>query len=188
MKLIILDRDGVINQDSDQYVRTVDEWIPIPGSIQAIAALSQAGYTIAIATNQSGIGREYYTLDTLQLMHEKMQQLVSAAGGTVDYIAFCPHIDADQCQCRKPLPGMLSEILETTAAPAATTWMVGDSLRDLQAAWPLNIATALVTTGKGEKTLANPELKPDTPVFSDLAHFSRHLLNGEPALTLPTGR
>ncbi len=187
MKLIILDRDGVINQDSDQYVRSVDEWIAIPGSIQAIADLSKADFTIAIATNQSGIGRGYYSLVTLDAMHQKMQQLVSDAGGSVDHIVFCPHIDADNCQCRKPLPGMLSQILQTTAAQACETWMVGDSLRDLQAAWALDIKTALVKTGKGEKTLMNPALKTDTAIFRDLAHFSLHLLQDEPPINFSIG-
>jgi D-glycero-D-manno-heptose 1,7-bisphosphate phosphatase len=187
MKLIILDRDGVINQDSDQYVRCVDEWIAIPGSLQAIADLSNAGYTIAIATNQSGISRGYYSLDTLDAMHQKMQQLVKEAGGLVDHIAFCPHVDADECQCRKPLPGMLGDLLLTTGALPYRTWMVGDSLRDLQAAWALDIDTALVKTGKGEKTLLNPDLKSSTPIFRDLAHFSQFLLHDEPALEPPTG-
>ena len=187
MKLIILDRDGVINQDSDQYVRSVDEWIAIPGSIQAIADLSNAGYTIAIATNQSGIARGYYSLDTLEAMHQKMQQLVKDAGGLVDHIAFCPHVDVDECRCRKPLPGMLSDLLQTTAALPSNTWMVGDSLRDLQAAWALDIDTVLVKTGKGDKTLLNPALKPDTLVFRDLAHFSQHLLKDAPAINPHTG-
>lgn len=176
MQLIILDRDGVINQDSDNYVRTVDEWIPLPGSIEAVAGLSKAGFTIAIATNQSGIGREYYTLATLDAMHLKMDKLVTEAGGKIDQIEFCPHVDADQCQCRKPQPGMLSRILQITGAQPANCWMVGDSLRDLQAAWPLKIKTALVRTGKGEKTQHHPELPTDTPVFDDLAGFAQHLL------------
>ncbi len=184
MQLIILDRDGVINQDSDKYVRTVDEWIPLPGSIQAIADLSKAGFTIAIATNQSGIGRKYYSQATLDAMHLKMDKLVTLAGGKIDHIEFCPHVDADHCQCRKPKSGMLSHILQITAAQPSNCWMVGDSLRDLQAAWPLSIKTALVKTGKGDKTQRHPELPASTPIFQDLAHFAQHLLATKPSTLL----
>lgn len=133
MKLIILDRDGVINQDRDDFVKSVDEWIPIEGSMDAIAFLTQAGYTIAVATNQSGIGRKYFTVQDLTEMHAKMHRLAVQAGGTIDGIWFCPHTAVDNCECRKPKPGMILDIIERFKADAAETWLVGDSLRDLQA-------------------------------------------------------
>ena len=129
MKLIILDRDGVINQDRDDFVKSVDEWIPIEGSMDAIAFLTQAGYTIAVATNQSGIGRKYFTVQDLTEMHAKMHRLAVQAGGTIDGIWFCPHTAADNCECRKPKPGMIIDIIERFKANAAETWLVGDSLR-----------------------------------------------------------
>jgi D-glycero-D-manno-heptose 1,7-bisphosphate phosphatase len=182
MKLIILDRDGVINYDSDQYIRTVDQWIALPGSIDAIADLSKAGYKIAIATNQSGIGRGYYTLTTLAAMHQKMTTLVSAAGGTIDSIVYCPHIADDNCLCRKPLPGMLTRILEQFSMANTDlddAWFVGDSLRDIQAGTAVNLRTVLVKTGKGEKTLANNTLAKDTAIYQDLADFALHLLHNQ---------
>jgi histidinol-phosphate phosphatase family domain/HAD-superfamily hydrolase, subfamily IIIA len=110
VKLIILDRDGVINEDSDAFIKTVDEWIPIPGSIEAMARLYQAGYTLAIATNQSGIARGYYDVSTLNAMHAKLHDLLAKQGGKVAYIAYCPHLSSDRCACRKPNPGMLLTI------------------------------------------------------------------------------
>ena len=151
MKLIILDRDGVINQDRDDFVKSADEWIPIAGSMDAIAFLTEAGYTVAVATNQSGIGRKYFTMQELTEMHNKMHRLAQQAGGVIDGIWFCPHTAADGCDCRKPLPGMVSDILSRFNAEAADTWLVGDSLRDLQAIAAVGGKPALVLTGKGKK-------------------------------------
>ncbi|OUR61151.1 D-glycero-beta-D-manno-heptose-1,7-bisphosphate 7-phosphatase, partial [Bermanella sp. 47_1433_sub80_T6] len=109
-KLIVLDRDGVINYDSDDYVKSVDEWIPLPGSMEALAKLTQAGFKIAIATNQSGISRGYFTVATLAAMHQKMLTLATEAGAKIDYIAYCPHGPDDNCDCRKPLPGLIHQI------------------------------------------------------------------------------
>lgn len=133
MKLIILDRDGVINHDRDDFVKSVDEWIPIEGSMDAIAFLTQADYTLAVATNQSGIGRKYYGIQELNEMHNKMHRLVQQAGGQIDGIWFCPHTAADECNCRKPKPGMVEDIIARFNARAEDVYMVGDSLRDLQA-------------------------------------------------------
>lgn len=171
MPLIILDRDGVINEDSDNYIKTVDEWIPIPGSIDAIARLSQAGWKIAVATNQSGIARGYFTLQTLKAMHKKMQNLVKEAGGVIDYITFCPAGPDDDNPCRKPLPGMFYEISEHFGIPLEGVPAVGDSLRDLQAAQSAGAAPALVRTGKGERTLAKGEGLEGIPVYDSLATF-----------------
>ena len=176
MSLIILDRDGVINQDSDNYIRTLDQWIALPGSITAIANLSKAGYSIAVATNQSGIGRGYYELDTLSAMHQKMISLVEAQGGCIDHIAYCPHTPEDDCSCRKPKPAMLLQILAKYNLPASDTWFVGDSLRDLEAAWAIDMPTALVKTGKGQRSIDKGLIPNDTPVFTDLASFSQQLL------------
>ena len=133
MKLIILDRDGVINQDRDDFVKSADEWLPIDGSMDAIAFLTQAGYTLAVATNQSGIARQYFTMQTLNEMHSKMHKLVRQAGGEISGIWYCPHLADHQCDCRKPKSGMILDILQRFNAEASETWLVGDSLRDLQA-------------------------------------------------------
>ena len=169
MKLIILDRDGVINQDSDNFVKTVDEFIPLPGSIEAIARLCQAGYHVAIATNQSGIARGYYDLDTLNAMHDKLRSELANHGGSIDMIAFCPHGPDDGCDCRKPLPGMYQAIARRFDIPLKNVPVIGDSLRDLQAAQTVGASPMLVKTGKGERTLAKGDGLDGIPVYDDLA-------------------
>lgn len=178
MKLIILDRDGVINKDSDAYIKSPDEFIPLPGSLEAIARLKQAGYTIAVATNQSGIARGYYDETTLAAMHEKLAHLLDEKGGGVDYIAYCPHGPDDNCTCRKPLPGLLYEIRDHFKTDLTDVPMIGDSLRDIQAARTVGGYPILVKTGKGENTLAkaSDELT-DVPVYSNLAAAVDALLN-----------
>ena len=176
MKLIILDRDGVINEDSDAYIKSVDEWIAIPGSVEAIAQLTHAGYSVAIATNQSGIGRGYYDVATLDAMHAKLRDLLTPLGGKIDYIAYCPHLSKDQCACRKPKAGLLQEIGAHFAADLTQAIVVGDSLRDWQAAAAVGAHYAQVRTGKGLKTLADPRLPHDIPVFDNLAQCVAELL------------
>ncbi|EGV35830.1 D-glycero-beta-D-manno-heptose 1,7-bisphosphate 7-phosphatase [Neisseria weaveri] len=178
MKLIILDRDGVINHDRDDFVKSVDEWVPIEGSMDAIAFLTEAGYTVAVATNQSGIGRKYFTMQDLNEMHAKMHRLVQQAGGRIDGIWFCPHLADDKCDCRKPRPGMVVDILERFNADAESTWLVGDSLRDLQAIAAVGGKPALVLTGKGTKTLNQNghELPEHTEVFENLLMFAQYLV------------
>ncbi|UOO82544.1 D-glycero-beta-D-manno-heptose 1,7-bisphosphate 7-phosphatase [Uruburuella testudinis] len=177
MKLIILDRDGVINHDRDDFVKSADEWVPIEGSMDAIAFLAEAGYTLAVATNQSGIGRKYFTMQDLTEMHNKMHKLVQQAGGVIDGIWFCPHTADSDCDCRKPKPGMVKDIIERFNAEAADTWMVGDSLRDLQAVAAVGGKPVLVLTGKGSKTLAaeGEQLPENTQVFDNLLAFSQYL-------------
>lgn len=181
MKLIILDRDGVINHDRDDFVKSVDEWIPIPGSMDAIAFLTEAGYTIAVATNQSGLARKYFTMQDLNEMHAKMHRLAVQAGGRIDGIWFCPHLAEDGCGCRKPKPGMVFDILDRFNAEAAETWLVGDSLRDLQAMAAAGGKTALVLTGKGRKTLQEQKagLPESTQVFDDLLAFSQYIMQAD---------
>lgn len=177
MKLIILDRDGVINQDSDNYIKCVEEWIPIPGAIQAIADLNKAGWTVAIATNQSGIAREYYSLATLDAMHEKLRQLVALEGGQVGLIAFCPHGPNDGCACRKPNIGLLQDIADYYHTSLQGVWFVGDSASDLQAALTAQCQPVLVKTGKGLRTLAKG-INPNVLVFDDLAAVAHQLIHG----------
>ena len=152
-KLIILDRDGVINYDSDDYIKTVDEWIPLPGSMEAIGKLTKAGYKIAVATNQSGISRGYFNVETLSAMHDKMIKLAAEHGGKFDFIAYCPHGPDDGCDCRKPLPGLIHQIETALGLSAKDYYMVGDSLRDLEAGVAAGMKSVLVKTGKGERTL-----------------------------------
>ena len=176
MKLIILDRDGVINQDSDNFVKSPDEFVPLPGSLEAITKLNTAGYTVAVATNQSGIARGYYSLDTLQQMHDKLANLLSELGGHVDYIAYCPHGPDDNCDCRKPRPGMYYQIAEHFNTELTGVPVIGDSLRDLQAAHSVDAKPYLVKTGKGERTIQKGEGLDDVPVYDDLAAVVDELL------------
>lgn len=169
MKLVILDRDGVINFDSDNYIKTVDEWQPIPGSIEAIASLSKAGFDVCIATNQSGLARGYFSPKTLISMHQKMSALVNEAGGNIQMIEHCPHGPDAGCNCRKPLPGMIERILQKYPETAAeSVYVVGDSLRDLEAGIAAGCKTLLVKTGKGERTLTKGGLPEGTVICENL--------------------
>ena len=176
MKLLILDRDGVINVDSDAYIKSVEEWIPLPGSIEAIAQLSKAGWTVAIATNQSGIARGYYDVATLDAMHARLRELVAQQGGEVGLIVYCPHGPDEGCACRKPKPGMLQTIAAHYGADLTQCWFVGDSLGDLQAAQTVDSQPVLVKTGKGLLTLAK-ELPVNTLIFADLAAVAAELIH-----------
>ena len=183
-KLIILDRDGVINEDRDDYVKSIDEWIPLPGSLEAIALLNQAGYQIALATNQSGLSRGFFSINDLHAMHSKMDKLLQPLGGHIDSIFFCPHVDSHGCDCRKPAPGMMKEIalrykkMDSTQ-PLSGVPIVGDSLRDLQAGIALGATPHLVLTGKGQKTLAAGNLPEGTQIHADLIAFAHALLENE---------
>ena len=176
MKLLILDRDGVINYDSDAYIKSVAEWVPLPGSIEAIAQLSKAGWTVAIATNQSGIARGYYDIATLDAMHARLRALVAEQGGEVGLVVYCPHGPDEGCDCRKPKPGMLKIIAEHYKVPLAGIWFVGDSLGDLEAAKAVDSQPVLVKTGKGDKTQAK-NLPVGTLIFDDLAAVAAELIN-----------
>jgi len=176
LKLLILDRDGVINEDSDAYIKSVAEWIPIPGSIEAIAQLSKAGWTVAVATNQSGIARGYYDLATLDAMHTRLRELVAEQGGEVGLIVYCPHGPDQGCDCRKPKPGMLRTIASHYGADLRAIWFVGDSKGDLEAALAVDSQPVLVMTGKGHKTRSNP-LPAGTLVFDDLAAVAAELIH-----------
>lgn len=176
MKLLILDRDGVINHDSDAYIKSVEEWLPLPGSIEAIAQLSKAGWTVAVATNQSGIARGYYDLAVLEAMHEHLRELVAEQGGEVGLIVYCPHGPDEGCDCRKPKPGMLKTIATHYDMALAGVWFVGDSLGDLEAAKAVDCQPVLVKTGKGEKTLGKT-LPVGTLIFEDLAAIAAELIH-----------
>lgn len=180
MKIIILDRDGVINEDSDEYIKSADEWHPVPGSIEAIASLSQAGYTVVVVTNQSGLARGLFDISQLNDIHNKMHRHVNKAGGRIDAVFFCPHAPGDDCNCRKPKPGMLHSVMERLDTDLAGVHVIGDSLRDLQAAMAVGATPVLVLTGKGERTRANNMgLEGHIAVYDDLAAFTRQLLSQE---------
>lgn len=169
MKIIVLDRDGVINIDSDQFIKSPDEWKPIPGSLEAIARLNEAGWRVVVASNQSGVGRGLFDMDTLNAIHEKMVKAIAQAGGRLDAIFFCPHAADSTCACRKPKPGMLLQIAERFNVDLKGMPAVGDSLRDLQAGVAVGCKPYLVLTGKGAKTQSDPELPEGTEIFPDLA-------------------
>jgi D-glycero-D-manno-heptose 1,7-bisphosphate phosphatase len=176
MKLVILDRDGVINFDSVQYIKSPAEWKPIPGSLEAIAKLNQAGYRVVVATNQSGIGRGLFDMDMLNAIHGKMHRAAQAVGARIDAVFYCPHAADSACDCRKPKPGMFERIASCYNIDLAGTPSVGDSLRDLQAAVAVGGKPLLVLTGKGEKTKAENNLPEGTLIFPDLAAAVDHLL------------
>jgi D-glycero-D-manno-heptose 1,7-bisphosphate phosphatase len=178
-KLIVLDRDGVINRDSDQFIKSPDEWRPIPGSLEAIARLSHAGYRVIVATNQSGIGRGLFDFSMLNAIHDKMHRQLALAGGRVDAIFYCPHTADAACDCRKPKAGMLLEIGERFGVDMADVPCVGDSLRDLQAASAVNARPLLVLTGKGDRTVREGGYPQNTVIYPDLAFTVSALLAGE---------
>ena len=169
MKLIILDRDGVINHDSAQFIKNPAEWQPIAGSLEAIARLNQAGYRVLVATNQSGVGRGLFDMPTLNAIHDKMHKACALVGARIDAVFFCPHTSENHCHCRKPKTGMLEEIASRYNTNLKGVPMVGDSLRDLQPAAAMGAAPYLVLTGKGEKTHEAGGLPESTQVFPDLA-------------------
>ncbi|MHB9116795.1 MAG: D-glycero-beta-D-manno-heptose 1,7-bisphosphate 7-phosphatase [Burkholderiales bacterium] len=176
MKLVILDRDGVINFDSDQFIKNPDEWKPIPGSLEAIARLNQAGFRVVVASNQSGVGRGLFDMATLNAIHDKMHKLLAQYGGRIDALFFCPHTADDKCACRKSKPGMMAEIAQRYGLALSGVAAVGDSLRDLQAAEKAGAQPILVRTGKGEKTLAAGDIPTHTLVFSNLAEAAEYLI------------
>jgi D-glycero-D-manno-heptose 1,7-bisphosphate phosphatase len=175
MKLVVLDRDGTINHDSDSYVKSPAEWKPIKGSLEAIARLTQAGWRVVVATNQSGIARGLFDVATLNAIHAEMHRAVAHAGGRIDAVFFCPHAADANCECRKPKPGMLREIAARLNVDLAEVPVVGDSLRDLQAAEAAGARPYLVLTGKGKKTRDAGGLPRATRVFPDLAAAAEHL-------------
>ena len=175
MKLIILDRDGTINEDSDQHIKSPQEWKPIKGSLEAIGRLVQEGYRIVVATNQSGIARGLFDTQTLFSIHDTLQRAAAQVGGRVDAFFFCPHAADSGCMCRKPQPGMLLEAARRFNVPLKSVYMVGDAQRDLEAAAAAGARPVLVLTGKGKKTREAGRLPPGTQTFADLAAFADHL-------------
>ena len=183
-KLIILDRDGTINEDRDDYVKSPEEWVPIPGALDAIARLNHAGWRTVVATNQSGLGRGLFDMSALNAMHVKMNQLLAKQGGRIDAVFFCPHAPADACHCRKPLPGLFEQIGERFGVNLAEVPVVGDSLRDLQAGMAVGCRPHLVRTGKGARLNADEIAElcnavPGTVVHADLTAFAEHLIQTE---------
>jgi D-glycero-D-manno-heptose 1,7-bisphosphate phosphatase len=179
VKLIVLDRDGVINRDSDQFIKSPDEWRPIPGSLEAIARLNHAGFRVVVATNQSGIGRGLFDMATLNRIHEKMHKALALAGGRIDALFYCPHTADSDCECRKPKIGMMREIGARFGVEMIGVPCIGDSVRDLEAAEGVGAQPMLVLTGKGEKTLRAGNFPKNTVIFPDLAFAASALLAAE---------
>jgi len=177
MKLVILDRDGVVNYDSDQYIKSPVEWRPIAGSIEAIARLNQSGFRIAVATNQSGIGRGLFDMATLNAINDKMMEMVFRQGGRIDAVFFCPHTAVENCNCRKPRTGMYEEIAARFHVDLKGVPCVGDALKDLQSAEAVGGQPILVLTGKGRLTKEAGSLPRRTLVFADLAEASRYIID-----------
>ena len=186
MKLIILDRDGTINEDRDDYVKSPEEWVPLPGALEAIARLNHAGWHTVIATNQSGLGRGTFDMATLNAMHTKMNQLLARQGGRIDAVFFCPHSPEDDCHCRKPRSGLFEQIGERFGVQLKDVPVVGDSLRDLQAGAAVGCETHLVRTGKSAlldaaQLRALCDQVPGTHVHADLAAFAEHIIQRQRA-------
>jgi len=176
--IVVLDRDGVINEDSDAYVKSADEWQAIPGSIEAIVKLCNSGFRVFVATNQSGIGRGLFDKNTLQKMHDKMNHLVEDAGGEIERIFLCPHTPVDACDCRKPATGMLDELELYLDKSIDGAYFIGDSLSDMQLALSKNCQPLLVLTGKGSLTRNEADISANhIPMFTDLAAASDFILN-----------
>jgi len=175
MKLVILDRDGVINVDSAQFIKNPAEWKPIPGSLEAIARLNHMGYRVVIASNQSGVGRGLFDMGALNAINDKMYRALSHVGGRVDALFYCPHAADANCECRKPKPGMLIDIGQRFNVDLTGVPSVGDALRDLQAAHAVGAQPMLVLTGKGKNTQAAGGLPENTLVFADLAEAVRYI-------------
>jgi len=178
-KLIILDRDGVINYDSDQSIKSPDEWRPIPGSLEAIARLNHAGFRVVVATNQSGLGRGLFDMATMVAINEKLHKALAHVGGRIDAVFYCPHTADSDCDCRKPKPGLLTEIGQRFGVDLTGVPCIGDSLRDLQAAQAVGAQPILVLSGKGEKTLRDGNFPTNTVIFPDLAFAAAALLAGD---------
>ena len=176
LKLIVLDRDGTINHDSEQFIKSPDEWRPIPGSLEAIARLNHAGFRVVVATNQSGIGRGLFDMGMLNAIHEKMHRSLAHVGGRVDAIFYCPHTADSTCDCRKPRPGLLREAGRRFSVDMTGVPVIGDGLRDLLAAEAVGGQPMLVLTGKGEKTLREGGFPTNTAIFPDLAFAVSALL------------
>lgn len=177
MKLVILDRDGVINQDSASFIKSPNEWIPIPGSLEAIALLNQSGYRVALATNQSGIARGVFDMATLNAIHDKMHRALALVGGRIDALFYCPHMADDHCNCRKPKPGMVLDIARRFSVELNEVYAVGDAKRDIEAFATAGCKPILVRTGKGEETLAQGGLPEKTLVCADLAEAVQHIIS-----------
>ena len=175
-KLIVLDRDGVINYDSDQFIKSPDEWRPIPGSLEAISRLNHAGFRVVVATNQSGLGRGLFDMATLIAINDKMHKALAHLGGRIDALFYCPHTADSACECRKPKPGMFTEIGNRFGVDMTGVPCVGDSVRDLQAAAAVEAQPILVLSGKGEKTLRDGVFPANTIIFPDLAFVATALL------------
>ena len=178
-KLVVLDRDGVINHDSEQFIKTPDEWRAVPGSLEAIARLHHAGYRVVVATNQSGIGRGLIDMAAFNAINEKMHRALALVGGRIDALFYCPHTADTGCECRKPRCGMLKEIGTRFGVDMAGVPCIGDSLRDLQCAEGVGGQPMLVLTGKGEKTLREGNFPKNTLIFPDLAFAAAALLAGD---------
>lgn len=177
MKLVILDRDGVINVDSDAYIKSPSEWLPLPGSLEAIAALSAAGFTVVVVTNQSGLARGLFDIDTLNRIHGLMCARVSAIGGRIEAIAFCPHGPNQGCNCRKPAPGLMLAMARRFGVSLERVPVIGDSLRDLEAAASVGASPILVRSGNGITTAEQlPVALAGTPIVDDLMAATQHIL------------
>jgi D-glycero-D-manno-heptose 1,7-bisphosphate phosphatase len=171
MKLIILDRDGVINEDSDNYIKSPDEWIPIPGSLESIGKLSQNGYKIIVITNQSGIGRKIFSIEMLHAIHKKMNTHLSQFGGVIDGIFFCPCKPEENCNCRKPKPGLYNDVSYRLRMPLKNVFCVGDKITDIQAAENAGGNPILVRTGKGKEEIDAGLIPKNIPIYDDLGSF-----------------
>ncbi len=178
-KLVVLDRDGTLNADPEDFLRSPDDWHPLPGALEALASLHHGGWRLVIASNQSGIGRGLFDVALMNAVHARMHKLVAAAGGRIEAVFFCPHAPDEDCTCRKPAPGLLRQIAQRTGVPLTQMVVVGDSVRDMQAATAVGAQAHLVLTG--QSALGRPaDLPEGVSVHADLSAFADALLNRPP--------
>jgi D-glycero-D-manno-heptose 1,7-bisphosphate phosphatase len=174
-RLVIVDRDGVINEDSDDYIKSVGEWRPIAGSLEAIGALTRGGYQVAVVTNQSGLGRGLFDEATLAAIHRHMLAAVHAAGGELAGIYYCPHAPDADCDCRKPRPGLFRNLERELGLSVRGAPYIGDKLSDVEAAEAAGARPILVRTGRGVAAEAAAAAR-GVAVFDSLSAAAQHLL------------
>lgn len=175
-RYVILDRDGTINVDSDQFVKSADEWLPLPGSLEAIAELNRHGYKVVVITNQSGVARGLFDLATLDAMHDKMRRMLAEIGGQIEAVYFCPHGPNEHCLCRKPKPGLFKIFARDKQVDLKTVYSIGDSYRDIEASQAADARPILVKTGKGNQTIKkHPHL--NLPIFENLYDAAKYIVS-----------
>jgi len=174
MRLIVLDRDGTLNENPEDFLRSPEDWTPIPGALEAVARLNQGGWRVVVATNQSGLGRGLFDVATLNAMHARMHKELAAAGARVEAVFFCPHAPEEGCDCRKPAPGLFQQIARRMKVAPSSVVAAGDSVRDAMAASAAGCEAHLIASGPAAEVGA--DLPAGTRIHPDLGAFADFIL------------